>query len=78
MFVKLPFSTPFELDGLTQNHFSGIIFTHFCFDEQGVQACSFYLQRGRCKFGRTCKFDHPMGDGKYNSTSSYSEMPGNS
>lgn len=29
-------------------------------DEQGVEACNFYMQNGHCKFGRTCKFDHPL------------------
>ena len=29
--------------------------------KQGVQPCSFYLQNGHCKFGSTCKFDHPLG-----------------
>ncbi|KAL0457980.1 UNVERIFIED_CONTAM: Zinc finger CCCH domain-containing protein 32 [Sesamum latifolium] len=42
----------------------------------GVQACPFYLQKGHCKFGRTCKFDHPMATGKYFPASSDTEMPG--
>uniref|UniRef100_A0A6T9YPE5 C3H1-type domain-containing protein n=1 Tax=Bigelowiella natans TaxID=227086 RepID=A0A6T9YPE5_BIGNA len=25
----------------------------------GVQPCSFYMKTGDCKFGITCKFDHP-------------------
>lgn len=33
----------------------------FHLDKQGVQSCTFYLQKGHCKFGRNCKFDHPMG-----------------
>lgn len=28
--------------------------------KQGVQLCTFYLQKGHCKFGRACKFDHPI------------------
>ncbi|CAK9178041.1 unnamed protein product [Ilex paraguariensis] len=43
---------------------------------KGVQPCSFYLQNGYCKFGRTCKFDHPMGTIRYSpSTSSLADMP---
>ncbi|KAM7501273.1 hypothetical protein LguiB_000177 [Lonicera macranthoides] len=26
----------------------------------GVQPCTFYLQKGHCKFGHACKFDHPI------------------
>mmetsp|Transcript_8574 Transcript_8574/g.18770 ORF Transcript_8574/g.18770 Transcript_8574/m.18770 type:complete len:283 (+) Transcript_8574:100-948(+) len=25
----------------------------------GQQPCSFYMRRGECKFGETCRFDHP-------------------
>ncbi|XP_041990831.1 zinc finger CCCH domain-containing protein 32-like isoform X1 [Salvia splendens] len=42
----------------------------------GVQACSFYMQKGQCKFGRTCKYDHPIATLKYSPASSYTEMPG--
>lgn len=43
---------------------------------QGVQPCSFYLQHGHCKFGSTCKFDHPIGPMRYNpSASSLIDMP---
>ena len=48
----------------------------FSFDEQGMQPCSFYLQNGHCKFGRTCKFDHPVGTIRYSpSASSLTDMP---
>ncbi|THF93933.1 hypothetical protein TEA_017623 [Camellia sinensis var. sinensis] len=41
----------------------------------GVQPCAFYLQNGYCKFGHTCKFDHPMGTGRYSpSASSLTDM----
>lgn len=44
--------------------------------KQGVQPCSFYLQNGHCKFGSTCKFDHPVGPMRYNpSASSFIDMP---
>lgn len=46
------------------------------FNEQGVQPCTFYLQNGYCKFGSTCKFDHPMGNMRYSpSASSLTDMP---
>lgn len=38
--------------------------------KQGVQPCSFYLQHGHCKFGSTCKFDHPMGTLRYSPSES--------
>ncbi|KAF2298550.1 hypothetical protein GH714_024079 [Hevea brasiliensis] len=42
----------------------------------GVQPCAFYLQNGNCKFGATCKFDHPMATVRYSpSTSSLIDMP---
>ncbi|KAI7979357.1 Zinc finger CCCH domain-containing protein 6 [Camellia lanceoleosa] len=42
---------------------------------KGVQPCAFYLQNGYCKFGRTCKFDHPMGTVRYSpSASSLTDM----
>lgn len=41
-----------------------------------MQPCTFYLQNGHCKFGSTCKFDHPMGTMRYNpSASSLIDMP---
>lgn len=41
-----------------------------------MQVCTFYLQNGHCKFGSTCKFDHPMGNMRYNpSASSLIDMP---
>lgn len=48
----------------------------FIFEKQGVQACTFYLQNGHCKFGSTCKFDHPLGTMRYSpSASSLVDMP---
>ncbi|KAI8019566.1 Zinc finger CCCH domain-containing protein 32 [Camellia lanceoleosa] len=44
----------------------GFRHAEYCSDDLplwGVQPCAFYLQNGYCKFGRTCKFDHPMGTG---------------
>lgn len=45
--------------------------------KQGVQPCAFYLQNGHCKFGSTCKFDHPLGSTmRYSpSASSLIDMP---
>ncbi|KAF4382893.1 hypothetical protein G4B88_021676 [Cannabis sativa] len=42
----------------------------------GMQPCTFYLQNGHCKFGATCKFDHPLGTMRYSpSASSLIDMP---
>lgn len=41
-----------------------------------MQSCSFYLQKGHCKFGQNCKFDHPMGTLEYSpSASSLTDIP---
>ena len=29
----------------------------------GEAPCSFFIKTGSCKFGATCKFDHPAGMG---------------
>merc|ERR1719401_62761 len=29
----------------------------------GAQECAFYMKTGSCKFGATCRFDHPEGAG---------------
>ncbi|KAK9015378.1 hypothetical protein V6N11_006489 [Hibiscus sabdariffa] len=34
-------------------------------ERPGMQPCAFYLQNGQCKFGSTCKFDHPVGTMRY-------------
>ncbi|CAJ1969093.1 unnamed protein product [Sphenostylis stenocarpa] len=42
----------------------------------GLQPCAFYLQNGHCKFGSTCKFDHPLGSLSYSpSVSSFTDVP---
>ncbi|CAJ1969091.1 unnamed protein product [Sphenostylis stenocarpa] len=42
----------------------------------GVQPCAFYLQNGHCKFGSTCKFDHPLGSLSFSpSVSSFIDVP---
>ncbi|KAK9945475.1 hypothetical protein M0R45_010990 [Rubus argutus] len=41
----------------------------------GVQPCTFYLQNGHCKFGSSCKFDHPMGTMRYSPSASSLDMP---
>ncbi|THU68960.1 hypothetical protein C4D60_Mb08t09340 [Musa balbisiana] len=42
----------------------------------GAQLCNYYAQHGMCKFGTTCKFDHPMGTLSCSpSASSLSDMP---
>ncbi|KAJ0092260.1 hypothetical protein Patl1_25112 [Pistacia atlantica] len=43
---------------------------------QGAPLCTHYTQRGVCKFGTACKFDHPMGTLSYSpSASSLADMP---
>ncbi|KAL0928648.1 hypothetical protein M5K25_000557 [Dendrobium thyrsiflorum] len=43
---------------------------------KGAQVCAYYAQHGVCKFGPTCKFDHPMGTLSYSpSASSLVDMP---
>ena len=43
---------------------------------QGSQPCAYYAQHGFCKFGPTCKFDHPVGSLSYSpSVSSLTDMP---
>ncbi|KAK1318916.1 Zinc finger CCCH domain-containing protein 32 [Acorus calamus] len=43
---------------------------------KGAPPCTFYTQHGICKFGPTCKFDHPMGTLNYSpSASSLVDMP---
>lgn len=45
-------------------------------DLQGSQPCAYYTQHGFCKFGPTCKFDHPMGTLSYSpSASSITDLP---
>lgn len=72
-------------------HFHGICSIHACvnwissclvmhltflYDYQGAPQCTHYAQRGICKFGPTCKFDHPMGTLSYSpSASSLADMP---
>ncbi|KAF8387889.1 hypothetical protein HHK36_026551 [Tetracentron sinense] len=44
--------------------------------ETGAPLCTFYAQHGVCKFGPTCKFDHPTGTLSYSpSASSLADMP---
>ncbi|XLU72800.1 hypothetical protein S245_031853 [Arachis hypogaea] len=43
---------------------------------KGASPCTHYTQRGVCKFGSACRFDHPMGLLSYSpSTSSLADMP---
>lgn len=43
---------------------------------QGSQPCAYYAHHGFCKFGPTCKFDHPMGTPNYSiSASSLTDVP---
>lgn len=43
---------------------------------QGAPLCSHYAQNGVCKFGPSCKFDHPMRTLSYSpSASSLTDMP---
>lgn len=38
---------------------------------QGQPACSYYISYGLCKYGPTCKFDHPLPGYPYNYGLSY-------
>lgn len=43
---------------------------------QGAPLCTHYAQRGACKFGSACKFDHPVGTLSYSpSASSLTDVP---
>ena len=43
---------------------------------QGAPPCTFYTRYGICKFGPTCKFDHPLGGLTYSpSASSLADVP---
>ncbi|CAH2041981.1 unnamed protein product [Thlaspi arvense] len=43
---------------------------------QGAPLCTHYTQNGVCKFGPSCKFDHPMPTLSYSpSASSLADMP---
>lgn len=45
-------------------------------ENQDAPLCNHYAQRGVCKFGAACKFNHPMGTLSYSpSASSLSDMP---
>lgn len=49
---------------------------HWACAYQGAQPCTFYTRYGICKFGPTCKFDHPLGGLPYSpSASSLTDMP---
>ncbi|KAF7813671.1 zinc finger CCCH domain-containing protein 34-like [Senna tora] len=55
--------------------FSGLQATMF-YRSVGAPPCTHYAQRGVCKFGPACKFDHPMGALSYSpSASSLADMP---
>ncbi|XP_054786555.1 zinc finger CCCH domain-containing protein 34-like isoform X3 [Prosopis cineraria] len=44
--------------------------------DRGAPPCTHYAQRGVCKFGSACKFDHPIGALSYSpSASSLADMP---
>jgi hypothetical protein len=46
------------------------------FQFQGAQPCSYYAQNGYCRYGVTCKYDHPMGTLGYSSSPlPLSDMP---
>ncbi len=48
----------------------------WCSEWQGAPPCTFYTHYGICKFGPTCKFDHPLGGLTYSpSASSLADMP---
>lgn len=46
------------------------------FNNQGAPPCTHYAQRGVCKFGSACKFDHTVGTLSYSpSASSLTDVP---
>ncbi|THF94145.1 hypothetical protein TEA_022971 [Camellia sinensis var. sinensis] len=46
------------------------------YNREGAQLCTHYAQNGVCKFGSSCKFDHPLGTLSYSSSaSSLADMP---
>ncbi|KAI8566092.1 hypothetical protein RHMOL_Rhmol02G0012600 [Rhododendron molle] len=46
------------------------------FINQGAPICTHYAQNRECKFGASCRFDHPMGTLSYSSSaSSLADMP---
>lgn len=46
------------------------------FINQGAPICTHYVQNRECKFGASCRFDHPMGTLSYSSSaSSLADMP---
>jgi hypothetical protein len=48
----------------------------FVFDNQGAALCTHFAQRGICKFGPACKFDHPITSLSYSpSASSLTDAP---
>ncbi|KAL9448433.1 hypothetical protein AB3S75_015839 [Citrus x aurantiifolia] len=47
-----------QVDEITGNQMSR---RKFCYPQRpGVQDCSYYLRTGRCRFGMSCKFNHPV------------------
>lgn len=47
-----------EVDEITRNQ---MIRRRFRYPERpGVRDCSYYLRTGRCRFGMSCKFNHPV------------------
>ncbi|XP_060175315.1 zinc finger CCCH domain-containing protein 32-like, partial [Lycium barbarum] len=41
-------------------HMVELVLNYVTYWAAGLQPCSFYMQRGFCKFSGICKFDHPM------------------
>ncbi|OIV95782.1 hypothetical protein TanjilG_20236 [Lupinus angustifolius] len=84
--LKLSLDSKLEKLGLSLNWILHIIICStaflivkhlmFVFDIQGAPPCTHYAQRGVCKFGPACKFDHPIASLSYSpSASSLADMP---
>lgn len=47
-----------QVDEITGNQMTR---RKFCYPQRpGVQDCSYYLRTDRCRFGMSCKFNHPV------------------
>ncbi|ESR44937.1 hypothetical protein CICLE_v10003110mg [Citrus x clementina] len=47
-----------QVDEITGNQMTR---RKFCYPQRpGVHDCSYYLRTGRCRFGMSCKFNHPV------------------
>lgn len=75
-FSTIFFFSPCHLVDMCKSIAHDTLYVIRVFNQQGVTPCTFYLQNGHCKFGSTCKFDHPVGTMRYSpSASSLIDIP---